>query len=409
MLQVGLRQLQTLTFVLARKPPDAIGGRFLLRRSAEASTRSADSHREECETERHKLPQIQPRVTAVRWRRRQFILTGFQTKWLVDQLVFIVVLGAGLTGAVFLPAILQVQEAQSFTAAARFLWLHERFWPVLLAVVGILVLQAIRSSHRVAGPLYRFRLVFDALAEGNLTARLHIRADDYLRDEAAACDRAIQALHSKVSVLQDEVDRLAILAHQETFGTEQGIDAVRQAIARAKCAARALNTNTSDGQLQAAAIPSARPLDMPEAGFSILELLIVVTLVGVLSALAAPTYMGALERARETRAIADIRSMELEIKVFQLTVGKLPSTLAEVRPLPTQDPWGHAYVYTNLQEIKGKGKARKDRSLNPINSDFDLYSVGKDGKSSTPLTAKASHDDIVRANDGGFIGLAADY
>jgi general secretion pathway protein G len=45
----------------------------------------------------------------------------------------------------------------------------------------------------------------------------------------------------------------------------------------------------------------------------------------------------------------------------------------------------------------------------PVNSTFDLYSLGPDGKSSPPFTAAPSQDDIVRANDGGFIGLASDY
>ncbi|MCP5251868.1 MAG: hypothetical protein H6939_09135 [Burkholderiales bacterium] len=45
----------------------------------------------------------------------------------------------------------------------------------------------------------------------------------------------------------------------------------------------------------------------------------------------------------------------------------------------------------------------------PINSDYDLYSMGKDGASVSPLTAKASRDDIIRANNGRFIGRAADY
>jgi general secretion pathway protein G len=44
-----------------------------------------------------------------------------------------------------------------------------------------------------------------------------------------------------------------------------------------------------------------------------------------------------------------------------------------------------------------------------LNSDYDLYSMGEDGESVPPLTAKQSRDDIIRANNGGFIGLAADY
>ena len=55
------------------------------------------------------------------------------------------------------------------------------------------------------------------------------------------------------------------------------------------------------------------------------------------------------------------------------------------------------------------GKKRKDKSLHPLNSDYDLYSMGPDGRSVSPLTAKASRDDIIRANNGGFIGVAEDY
>ena len=55
----------------------------------------------------------------------------------------------------------------------------------------------------------------------------------------------------------------------------------------------------------------------------------------------------------------------------------------------------------------GVGGARKDRFLVPINSDFDIYSMGRDGQTVAPLTAKKSHDDIIRASDGGFYGLAA--
>ena len=72
-----------------------------------------------------------------------------------------------------------------------------------------------------------------------------------------------------------------------------------------------------------------------------------------------------------------------------------------------RDPWGHAYQYLNHATAKGKGAFRKDKRIVPINTDYDLYSMGKDGQSVAPLTAKASRDDIVRANDGRFVGLAS--
>jgi general secretion pathway protein G len=72
------------------------------------------------------------------------------------------------------------------------------------------------------------------------------------------------------------------------------------------------------------------------------------------------------------------------------------------------DPWGAPYVYLNLDGVP-IGLMRKDQALVPINSDYDLYSKGPDGASVAPLTAMASRDDIVRGNNGAFIGVAADY
>lgn len=88
----------------------------------------------------------------------------------------------------------------------------------------------------------------------------------------------------------------------------------------------------------------------------------------------------------------------------------LPATLAGVGRGGILDPWGRPYVYNpfppNRRVPPG---ARRDRFLVPLNSTFDLYSQGKDGRSVPPLNAGPSLDDVVRANDGGFIGLAAKF
>jgi hypothetical protein len=48
------------------------------------------------------------------------------------------------------------------------------------------------------------------------------------------------------------------------------------------------------------------------------------------------------------------------------------------------------------------------RNYVPINSECDLYSMGADRQTVAPLTAKASRDDVIMANDGAFFGLASD-
>ncbi len=78
------------------------------------------------------------------------------------------------------------------------------------------------------------------------------------------------------------------------------------------------------------------------------------------------------------------------------------------KPMP-KDPWGRPYVFLNIiDDQPNKDAARKDGILNPLNTVYDPYSQGEDGDSKGPLNAKASRDDIVRANNGSHIGLGED-
>jgi general secretion pathway protein G len=136
---------------------------------------------------------------------------------------------------------------------------------------------------------------------------------------------------------------------------------------------------------------------------------VVCALIGTVSSLGAAGYLSALKTARITRAIGDLRTIDTEVRLFHLRSNRYPVTLAEAMfPVPI-DPWHRPYVYTDLSQKGSRGRARKDGRLNPINSDFDVYSVGEDGQSATPLTTPASKDDVIRARDGAFLGLASDF
>jgi len=100
--------------------------------------------------------------------------------------------------------------------------------------------------------------------------------------------------------------------------------------------------------------------------------------------------------------------MEKDIKTYEIENETLPNSLSDVGQGGLLDPWGNPYEYLKV-EGANKGRLRKDRFLVPVNSDFDLYSRGKDGRSVSPFTAKASRDDIVRAADGGYVGLASGF
>jgi general secretion pathway protein G len=137
--------------------------------------------------------------------------------------------------------------------------------------------------------------------------------------------------------------------------------------------------------------------------------MVAVAVMMTLAAMSISAFGDAVGSAYVARAIGDIRTIQTEIWRYEIQLGKLPGSLQEVGVTSLLDPWGDPYQYLNFDDIKGQGKKKKDRFLVPLNSAYDLYSMGKDGVTSNALTAKASKDDIVRANDGGFIGLATEY
>jgi len=146
-------------------------------------------------------------------------------------------------------------------------------------------------------------------------------------------------------------------------------------------------------------------------GFSLLDLVVTLVIAMLLMTLAIPSYQAFVQRARVAASVADIGELSLAIESFRLRNNdRVPDTLAELGLQVPLDPWGRPYEFLNITAAgPGKGALRKDGRLNPLNTDFDLYSIGRDGKSALPLSAKHSRDDIVRANNGAFIGLGEDY
>ena len=145
------------------------------------------------------------------------------------------------------------------------------------------------------------------------------------------------------------------------------------------------------------------------AGFTLLELIMVVAMIGTLAAIAVPVYYKYIEDAKIAKACADIRIIEKEIIGSQSDEGDvLPDSLADINRESFPDPWGNPYQYANHDNIT-PGERRKYKSTVPLNTDFDLYSMGPDGKSKPPITAGDSYDDIIRAGDGEYVGPASEY
>lgn len=136
--------------------------------------------------------------------------------------------------------------------------------------------------------------------------------------------------------------------------------------------------------------------------------MVAVALIGVLLTIAVPSYQQWRNRALSRQAGQEIAAMATAIKQAYVDSRAYPDDLAGAGFSGRLDPWGRAYVYYNVA-ANGRGGARKDRQLNPINSDFDLYSKGPDGQTHVQVSNRLSADDIIRASDGRYIGLGADY
>ena len=121
-------------------------------------------------------------------------------------------------------------------------------------------------------------------------------------------------------------------------------------------------------------------------GFTMIELMVVIVILGILAAIIAPRLVGRTDEARITKARVDITNLETALKLYKLDNGVYPTTeqglqaLVEAPETGTaprnwreggylekyrvpKDPWGNEFVY-----------------LSPgVNGDFDLSSYGADG------------------------------
>jgi general secretion pathway protein G len=144
------------------------------------------------------------------------------------------------------------------------------------------------------------------------------------------------------------------------------------------------------------------------AGYTLIEVMIVMGIIGIAASLAYPSYLKYFDNLDTATVEADFQTIDQKMALYFASYGTYPPDLAAIG-MDKNDPWGEPYQYLNMALADGNGAKRKDHNQVPINSDYDLYSKGPDGKSASPLTAAISQDDIIRANNGGYIGVASDY
>ncbi len=139
-----------------------------------------------------------------------------------------------------------------------------------------------------------------------------------------------------------------------------------------------------------------------EKGFTLIEMLIVMVILGLLAALVGPRMFGKVGKSRQRAAKAQISLFETTLDTYRLDTSKYPTTDQGLQALRTKpggverwdgpylpkkvplDPWGHAYQYRSPGE----------------HGDYDIISFGADGTSG----GEGENEDVVNWKDIGVTG-----
>jgi methyl-accepting chemotaxis protein len=146
--------------------------------------------------------------------------------------LFEVVAAVALTiGAVLLPVVAEVREGEErgaidFKAAAALSSLHSGVWIAGLIALVLVALHSIKTSHRIAGPLYRFRAVYRALAEGGSPSSVMLRRGDLLHEDAAALNDALAEIRRRAEESRRARELLLELRPSATAETARRIDSI---------------------------------------------------------------------------------------------------------------------------------------------------------------------------------------
>lgn len=82
------------------------------------------------------------------------------------------------------------------------IYLHDRFWLIALLSLLVVVIGTVRFSHRVAGPMVRYKRNLALLADGKLPPPLKTRRSDFLKEEVAVLNRAVAGVGARAAAIR---------------------------------------------------------------------------------------------------------------------------------------------------------------------------------------------------------------
>lgn len=146
----------------------------------------------------------------MKYRRKRYIVDRkLQFRLLIYNGVYFLIIVVAIWAGLFLPLALDLSNpnlsiSEQGEAAGKILYLHSQLGPVLLIVFLILGIHSVLVSHRIAGPLYRFKATFNQVAQGDLSRVVAIRKGDLLVNEQTKIEEMIGALSSRLKNIKKE-------------------------------------------------------------------------------------------------------------------------------------------------------------------------------------------------------------
>jgi methyl-accepting chemotaxis protein len=159
-------------------------------------------------------------------RRRKFIVNrDLQVALLRNSFLYVLLFVAVIGVVFFFPLMAELTGTGSLSqrtvqAGKQMLYLHPYFWLVVILAMILTFLHSVRASHKIAGPLYRFKVVLEALKEGEISSPISIRKGDYLHEEADLINQVLESLRNNLEGLQEAQVQLkeALSEHRRELG-----------------------------------------------------------------------------------------------------------------------------------------------------------------------------------------------
>ena len=141
------------------------------------------------------------------WNKR-ILVRGFQYRLIAGNLLYLLAVVLTFLVVLFAPVVTVLTDhsapiGQREAAAFQLLALHERIWFAIPVLFALCLFHSALVSHRIAGPLVRFKQICADMARGDLSINFRVRNDDYLHQEAETVTEMARSLGKRIQAVQD--------------------------------------------------------------------------------------------------------------------------------------------------------------------------------------------------------------